>query len=314
MSISDGIIWDEQKGEEADSARMFINDVQIPVNEAFGKALKIMFDAEETINSVTPAERKKCNEIVQKYIGEPAEEYGFRKSRFDRPKDMVHEWIFERTVDAVSQSIVIREQPLAKGKLYLSCDGGSTPIETEAVYDNSIEGFEKAILQLEKYMKTVGFAKLELAIQINDRIKCKDYVELYNKYEEYADAFYKSSELSRDVSLSEKLRAIENKIRKCNKRGMSFKENKEDLFQAAGCFAEILLEIPGTELKLAKDKSDCYIERSLEDYATCPLSIIAYILLLWEKGVGNATMDNQFLLIYTMDEFRKFKEKLGVMK
>ena len=31
MSISDGIIWDEQKGEEADSARMFINDVQIPV-------------------------------------------------------------------------------------------------------------------------------------------------------------------------------------------------------------------------------------------------------------------------------------------
>ena len=87
------------------------------LNEVFGKALKIMFDAEDTINRVTPDERKKCNEIVQKYIGEPAEEYGFRKSRFDRPKDMVHEWIFERTVDAVSQSIVIREQPLAKGNL-----------------------------------------------------------------------------------------------------------------------------------------------------------------------------------------------------
>ncbi len=168
------------------------------INEAMGKALQIMYEAEEAINSVTPAERRKCNAIIKKYIGEPASKYGFQLSPFERAKDMVHEWFFDRTVDAVSQSIVIREQPLARGELRLLCCGCAETVETTAIYDKTVEGFEEAVIELKQFLENEAYDRFEKAVQNDDRIKGKDYEDLYENYLSYAEAFMKNNGLTED--------------------------------------------------------------------------------------------------------------------
>ncbi len=239
------------------------DSVSNEINEAMGKALQIMYEAEEAINSVTPAERRKCNAIIKKYIGESASKYGFQSSRFERAKDMVHEWIFERTVDAVSQSIVIREQPLARGELRLLCCGCSDSIETTAVYDKTVEGLEKAVIELKQFLENEAYDRFEQTIQEENRVRSSDYEDLYKNYLLYAESFLKNNELTEDCSLREKYDAIENVIKKCNKRGQSFIENREDLLEAAGYLVKMLLDIKDTKFELAEDKSNCYIIRDL---------------------------------------------------
>ena len=280
------------------------------LNEAFGKALKIMFDAEETINSVTPAERKKCNEIVQKYIGEPATEYGFRKSRFERTRGMVHEWIFERTVDAIRQSIVIREQPLAKGELKLSCGGGIKPIKTKVIYDNTMEGFEKAVLELKKYMDSVGYVNLEKKIKSDDRITSADYEDLFYNYKLYADEFMSENGLTEESSIREKYDAIDRTIKECNKRGTSFFESRKELLQASGFIAKVLLELKDSRLELAEDKSDCYIVRTAKNSIRCPHSVVSPVLFLWQRGNTNVSIIDHLRTVYTIDEYKKLMKDL----
>lgn len=280
------------------------------LNEAFGKALKIMVEAEETINSVTPAERKKCNEIVQKYIGEPAEEYGFRKSRFDRPKDMVHEWIFERTVDAIRQSIVIREQPLAKGELKLSCGGGIKPIKTNVIYDNTMEGFEKAVLELKKYMDSVGYVNLEEKIKSDDRITSADYEDLFYNYKLYAEKFMAENNLSEESSVSDRLMMIERVLERCHERGKSFVNNKKDLMQAAGCLATIISDIPGAEWKISEDKADCYFTREPAGHYRLIFSVTGTILFYLENGLDGDSLVELMEDIYTDEEYDEFIENI----
>ncbi len=266
-------------------------------------------NVKENINKITPEEKEKCDEIVRKYIGEVAQKNGFQLS-IDVDKEYIHEWCFRRTVDSVNQNIIIREHPLEKGTLYLLCDGAAEPINASVLYNDTMEGFEKAVEELACYMETVGYNSLEQAVNIDDRVNSRDYEDLYRNYKRYAREFAVNNDITKDVSLYEKYELIENTLNKCHERSMSFNENRLDLIRTAAYWAEIALDIPDTEWKITDDKSDCYVERVQKGEEIGVLSIFRTIELLWEAGIDRGDISDQMSSIYTIQEFRDFEKEM----